>query len=665
MAGKVYRSNPDNDETRSFDAERVDTPRRKPSAGKKSGKKPPSFFKKLKKDAKKLLRRFLEWVNESKRNTIIAYSVMGALALLIVLVIVLAIVGGSNKKPQLETNDVPELVDEQVAENYEFVDTSEYAGTLLEKTDDAGAQYIEETLFIGDSNTARIQMFGLLSYSNVIGIESMGIQGVSGTPCVYFAGYDSPVSIPKAVSLMKPRRIIINFGTNNIAANDAQSFIDGYDAALKKIKAAYQYADIIVEAIHPLGENNGSEYLKQSIVDEYNLALIKYCKANGYPYLDTAEVLKDTDGWVKDKFIYTDGVHLTKEAFTAILSYARTHSHIVDDARPQPIGNIPTQLAPPVKETEPDAKFDPASVASSAQSLLVSNGFTVASGHSGSAQTTWTWTCLAAQAKSGAETNLASELANGFLAQNQVRTGAVVVSYNANGNDYIFTVSIYATTHTHKYAYTSNNNGTHNATCSGTGGTCDKPTVTNEACSFGAWTYDSASGKDKRTCDKCKYVETRAHEHTVTTWTPKDDTNHTGTCTGCKQTVTEAHTYGDVVATTAATCTTAGSGKKTCPKCNHSITVSIDALGHALGELVVVTPATCTTEGSGTKSCTRSGCTYTETVVIPALGHTWTEVSRTDNGNGTVTVNYTCSCGATKTETEGTPVTPESETQEP
>ena len=100
------------------------------------------------------------------------------------------------------------------------------------------------------------------------------------------------------------------------------------------------------------------------------------------------------------------------------------------------------------------------------------------------------------------------------------------------------------------------------------------------------------------------------------------------------------------------------------PSCNRTWTDKVPALGHhwvdnddsthicdrdnvttkahSYGEWVVDTPATCTTAGQKKRTCTE--CGHVETQEIPATGHHWV-----DNGNGT----HTCpDCGAT----EGQPV---------
>ena len=44
-----------------------------------------------------------------------------------------------------------------------------------------------------------------------------------------------------------------------------------------------------------------------------------------------------------------------------------------------------------------------------------------------------------------------------------------------------------------------------------------------------------------------------------------------------------------------------------------------DSAAHTFGDVVAVTPATCTAAGAGTQTCTV--CGYVKDVVIPALGH--------------------------------------------
>ena len=95
------------------------------------------------------------------------------------------------------------------------LDKQAYDGTILPETADGGQTYIDETMFLGDSNTYRLVAYGLTTGQNNLSAVGMGIQHVTSTPCMYFKGSSSPVYVAKAVSMMQPRRIVITYGTNN------------------------------------------------------------------------------------------------------------------------------------------------------------------------------------------------------------------------------------------------------------------------------------------------------------------------------------------------------------------------------------------------------------------------------------------------------------------
>ena len=66
---------------------------------------------------------------------------------------------------------------------------------------------------------------------------------------------------------------------------------------------------------------------------------------------------------------------------------------------------------------------------------------------------------------------------------------------------------------------------------------------------------------------------------------------------------------------TAASCT----APKTCSVCSAT---DGNPLGHDWSDWTVTTEATCTAKGEKTRSCQREGCDATDTVDIPANGHT-------------------------------------------
>ena len=252
------------------------------------------------------------------------------------------------------------------------IDQGKFSATVLPETEDAGQEYIDTTLFLGDSNTARMyRVFGYCSYDNAIGSVGMSARSLQNYACVKFSGYGSYVTMPQAVALMQPRRVIVTFGTNDLDPNySAAAFAENYRAGLQAIADAYPAADIIVNAIPPLGRSHSNASLTQSQVDEYNKAIVEMCDANGWKFLNSAEALKDAaTGYAKEGYVESsDGIHLTRAAMDALFTYIRTHSYVTEDTRPA-LTSVPEHTGDkdavtyttPVAEEAPAAPEQPVS----------------------------------------------------------------------------------------------------------------------------------------------------------------------------------------------------------------------------------------------------------------------------------------------------------------
>jgi len=230
-------------------------------------------------------------------------------------------------------------------ENSSTEETVDDGGAMLAETADAGEAYIDDTLFIGDSNTVRMMNYGITSEKNTLAVVGMGIQSVKTLQCIQFTDRNDPVTMIEAVKLMQPRRIIITFGTNNATGMDTSDFIKKYEESLDAIHDAYPYADILINAIPPICEKNSYPKLSQKSIDDFNSELVNLAEKLGYKFIDTASVMKDaSSGYAKSGYTVNDGIHLSDSGFAAMFTYIRTHSHIVDDNRPKPLAAAPTQI---------------------------------------------------------------------------------------------------------------------------------------------------------------------------------------------------------------------------------------------------------------------------------------------------------------------------------
>lgn len=259
--------------------------------------------------------------------------------LLVCIAISLALIGAFDSGAGSSTADSGSMVTESgYNKEQNTIDAQAYDATILPTTADAGDSYIEETLFLGDSNTARMyRMFDYCSYDNAIGSVGMSAKSLASFACVQLSTSSSYITMPQAVAKLQPCRVLLTFGTNDLNPSyKTADFIKNYQSGIEAIVAAYPSVDIIVNSIPPIGQQHSNQSLTQTQVDEYNKALVQMCQDKGWKFLNSAEVLKDTaTGYAKSGYVETsDGIHLTRTAMEALFTYIRTHSYITEDDRP-------------------------------------------------------------------------------------------------------------------------------------------------------------------------------------------------------------------------------------------------------------------------------------------------------------------------------------------
>ena len=246
--------------------------------------------------------------------------------------------GGADAQSVSTVDSASMVVESGYNKEENTIDTQAYTSTILEQAADAGDSYVDETLFLGDSNTARMyRMFDYCSYDNAIGSVGMTAKSLATFACVQVSTSSGYITMPQAVAKLQPRRVILTFGTNDLNPGyKAADFVKNYRTGIEAIVTAYPSVDIIVNAIPPIGQQHSNQSLTQTQVDEYNKALVEMCKEKGWKFLNSAEVLKDSaTGYAKSGYVESsDGIHLTRAAMEALFDYLRTHSCITEDDRP-------------------------------------------------------------------------------------------------------------------------------------------------------------------------------------------------------------------------------------------------------------------------------------------------------------------------------------------
>jgi len=213
---------------------------------------------------------------------------------------------------------------------------------LLTETADAGTDYLNDILFLGDSNTVRLYNNGLISLQQFCAKEGIGTQVALNEGIVTFKRDSNHYTIPQAVAMMKPRRVVMTFGTNDTGM-EVSDFIAHYTALIQAIQQSYPYTDIIVNTVPPVpADHSNYPHMDQAKIDDFNMALLDLCEQLGVRFLNSAEALKGSDGYGIADYYTSGDIHLKSAGLKAVLNYIRTHALQTEDRRPD-TNNIPTR----------------------------------------------------------------------------------------------------------------------------------------------------------------------------------------------------------------------------------------------------------------------------------------------------------------------------------
>lgn len=276
-----------------------------------------------------------------QKQAVLVCSVCALAAILTIAITMTLLKRGKNPAAPVEQPSSEVLVpgEEDISDHYQISETS---AALLPETADAGESYQKETLFLGDSNTVRLYANGLISLQQFCAKEGIGTHAALNEGIVTFKKDSSTYTIAQAVAKMKPRRVVIMLGTNDTGMS-VDEFIKNYTALVQAIQESYPYTDIIVNTVPPVPANHANyPHMDQTKIDDFNMALLSMCEQMGLKFLNSAEALKDANGYGREDYYQTGDIHLKPVGLKAMLSYLRTHAYQTDDRRPD-TANIPTR----------------------------------------------------------------------------------------------------------------------------------------------------------------------------------------------------------------------------------------------------------------------------------------------------------------------------------
>lgn len=266
--------------------------------------------------------------------------------------------------------------------------------------------YITASVFAGDQYAVSLQKDSRITLNQFVGQEGLKTAKALSTSCVNFASDSSTYTIVQAIPKMKARRVFVQLGSNDVDGTvSVDSYIADYKQFLQSIWSAYSYCDIIAVAVPPVKQDSTDAAQIQTYIDQFNQALAAACSDLDVKYLNTAEVLKNSDGYAEST--YFEGSGYSASGARVVLEYAKSHAYNTMDSRPD-TSDIPQRASQSVGGNTAEPTATPEKLTASYEVEDATKGTLTGNGQTGVSS-------LEIEAASGTSVNVTAVAAEGFV----------------------------------------------------------------------------------------------------------------------------------------------------------------------------------------------------------------------------------------------------------
>ena len=210
------------------------------------------------------------------------------------------------------------------------------------KTDESESQgeIIDKFIFLGESTTYHLKSRGVLSggtQTTQVWAPKSGtlMLDASTAYCrIVYPETNEEIDLGEALARKKPRYILLTFGLNGAAKSVSKGsayFKSCYSKLISAINSASPDTTVILQSCFPIGKDMDMSAHSvdagtlNGYIDTLNGWTRELAEELSILYLNTAEKLKDGEGFLRPEYQTEDGYHLTKAAYVEILKYIRTY----------------------------------------------------------------------------------------------------------------------------------------------------------------------------------------------------------------------------------------------------------------------------------------------------------------------------------------------------
>lgn len=192
----------------------------------------------------------------------------------------------------------------------------------FQTADDA---YFEDAVFIGDSRTEGLMLYGGLNTATFYVHKGLTVGSIFTKEVVKDGG--ETISILQALERRRFRKVYVMLGVNELGWTYEKVFIQRYGELVEEIRRLQPEAVIYIQSILPISRSRSEKdsVFNNQRVELYNSLLVDMCREKGIRYLNVAEAVRDEGGALPEEAT-TDGIHLKPAYCVKWRNYLISHT---------------------------------------------------------------------------------------------------------------------------------------------------------------------------------------------------------------------------------------------------------------------------------------------------------------------------------------------------
>ena len=183
--------------------------------------------------------------------------------------------------------------------------------------------YFDDAVFIGDSLTTGLSLYGLLPEEQVLADTGINPQTILTRECISQDGTDKTVL--DAAAALSPAKIYIMLGANGVAFLNFEDIVDWYGQLIDGLREEHPDSEIYVQSVLPVTREREDDTLNNARITELNGLLQEMAADKGVFYLSVNEAIADEEGFLPTD-LSADGMHFGTTVYEEWLQYLLCHT---------------------------------------------------------------------------------------------------------------------------------------------------------------------------------------------------------------------------------------------------------------------------------------------------------------------------------------------------